>query len=183
MTLTDVSLAEARRVQRSPVWQRRKARSKPRVSAIKRRLAIIRRRGAAKIAFAAKSEDARVRLRGRHHPVIKKAGMRLKSRIQVKIAEAAFCRRSAALSLSTRIVGLAKAYRGRYQVQRHDLSGRRTLGFVSEGFGGQRILGAAQLQAVVEVSEALGNAWSNVSVQQASIQAGWFAGDGGAKGV
>lgn len=176
VTLTDVSLAEARR-----------AAAQSGLAAAQGALEVARERykaaighypgklaGLPKLPFAAKSEDAARAVAVRNHPVIKQAGHEVKiSNIRVNIAEAAFLPTvSSSVSLSEDwLSGDSNAVAGIKFSDTIYQGGERSA-LYRKALASKESAAAAQLQAVVDVSEAVGQAWSNVIVQQASIQAG-----------
>jgi outer membrane protein len=176
VTLTDVSLAEARQAAAQSglaaaqgALEAARERYKATIGHYPGKLA-----GLPKLPVAAKSEDAARAIAVRNHPVIKQAGHEVKiSDIRVKIAEAAFLPTvSSSLTVSEDwLSGSGNAVAGVKFSDTIYQGGERSA-LYRRALAGKESSAAAQLQAVVEVSEAVGNAWSNVIVQQASIQAG-----------
>ncbi len=176
VTLTDVSLAEARR-----------AAAQSGLAAAQGALEAARERYKAtighypgklsplpKLPFAAKSEEAARAIAVRNHPVIKQAGHEVKiSGIQVKIAEAAFLPTvSSSLTINEDWQSGSGNTVAGIRFSDTIYQGGERSALYRKALAGKEATAAAQLQAVVEVSEAVGNAWSNVIVQQASIKAG-----------
>lgn len=176
VTLTDVSLAEARR-----------AAAQSGLAAAQGALEVARERykaaighypgklaGLPRLPVAAKSEDAARAVAVRNHPVIIQAGHEVKiSDIRVNIAEAAFL---PTVSSSVAVTedwqsGVGNTVAG-IQFSDTIYQGGERSALYRKALAGKESAAAGQLQAVVDVSEAVGNAWSNVMVQQASIEAG-----------
>ncbi|WP_284326068.1 TolC family outer membrane protein [Cypionkella aquatica] len=176
VTLTDVSLAEARR-----------AAAQSGLAAAQGALEVARERykaaighypsnlsGLPKLPFAAKSEEAARAIAVRNHPVIIQAGHEVKiSDIRVKIAEAAFLPTvSSQLSVTEDWLSGSGNTVGSVTFSDTIYQGGERSALYRQALAGKEATAAAQLQSVVNVSEAVGQAWSNLMVQQASIQAG-----------
>ncbi|MDZ4311905.1 MAG: TolC family outer membrane protein [Cypionkella sp.] len=176
VTLTDVSLAEARRAAAQAglaaaqgALEAARERYKAAIGHYPSNLASL-----PKLPVAARSEDAARAIAVRNHPVIKQAGHEVKiSDIRVDIAKTAFLPTvSSSLTVTEDwLSGQGNTVAGIRFSDTIYQGGERSALF-RKALAGKEASAAAQLQAVVDVSEAVGNAWSNVMVQQASIEAG-----------
>ncbi|MDB5660583.1 MAG: type secretion outer membrane protein TolC family [Cypionkella sp.] len=176
VTLTDVSLAEARR-----------AAAQSGLAAAEGALEVARERykaaighypnnlqGLPRLPKAPNSEEAAKAIAVRNHPVINQAGHEVRiADIRVKIAEAAFLPTvSSSVSVTEDwLSGEGNAVAGITFSDTIYQGGERSA-LYRRALSSKEASAAGQLQAVVDVTEAVGQAWSNVIVQQASIQAG-----------
>jgi outer membrane protein len=127
-----------------------------------------------KLPTPAKSEEAARAVAVRSHPVIAQAGHEVKiGDIRVKIAEAAFLPTINGSITTTEdwLSGEGNTTAGIKFTDTIYQGGERSA-LYRKALAGKEAAAAGQHQAVVEVSQAVGQAWANLMVAQASIQAG-----------